>query len=37
LEILLERAAIIEFDGKVLRDEAERMAIRLSLVNERVN
>lgn len=36
-EILRERAAIIEFDGKVSRDEAERMAIGLSLVNERMN
>jgi hypothetical protein len=37
LEILQERAAIIEFDGDVSRDDAERMAISLALENERVN
>lgn len=37
LEALRERAAIIEFDGNVLRDEAERIAITLWLPNERVN
>ncbi len=37
LESLLERAAIIEFDGKVPRDEAERMATTFSLVNKQVN
>jgi hypothetical protein len=37
LNALRERAAIIEFDGNVSRDEAERMAISLSLATERVN
>jgi hypothetical protein len=37
LEILQERAAIIEFDADVSRDEAERMAISLALENEREN
>jgi hypothetical protein len=37
LEALRERAAIIEFDGNFSRDEAERMAISLSLENERLN
>jgi hypothetical protein len=37
LEILHERAAIIEFDGDVSRDEAERMAISLALENEQAN
>jgi hypothetical protein len=36
-EVLRERAAIIEFEGNTSRDEAERMAISLSLANERVN
>ena len=35
--VLKERAAIIEFDGKVSRDEAERRAISMSLASERVN
>ena len=34
---LKERAAIIEFDGKVSRDEAERRAIEMSLATESVN
>jgi hypothetical protein len=34
---LQERAAIIEFDGKVSRDEAERRAIEMSLASESVN
>ena len=34
---LKERAAIIEFDGKLSRDEAERRAIEMSLATERVN
>jgi len=37
LEELEERAAIIEFEGNRARDEAERLAISLSVVNERVN
>lgn len=37
LEDLRERAAIIEFDGNVSREEAERMALNLSLASERVN
>jgi len=37
LEALRERAAIIEFDGNLSRDEAERMAITISLENERLN
>lgn len=36
-DVLRERAAIIEFDGDVSRDEAERMAVDLSLENERIN
>ena len=36
-DALIERAAIIEFDGKVSRDEAERRAITLSLASDRVN
>jgi hypothetical protein len=36
-ETLRERAAIIEFEGNVLRDEAERMVVTLSRPNERVN
>lgn len=36
-DVLRERAAIIEFDGDVSRDEAERMAVGLSLENERIN
>jgi hypothetical protein len=36
-DILRERAAIIEFDGKVSRDEAERMTINLELATERIN
>ena len=34
---LKERAAIIEFDGKVSRDVAERRAIEMSLASESVN
>lgn len=34
---LRERAAIIEFDGNISRDEAERLAVGLSLENERIN
>jgi hypothetical protein len=34
---LKERAAIIEFDGKVSRDEAERRAFEMSLSSESVN
>jgi hypothetical protein len=34
---LKERAAIIEFDGKVSRGEAERRAIEMSLASESVN
>lgn len=37
LNALKERAAIIEFDGKVSRDEAERRALELSLASESVN
>jgi hypothetical protein len=37
LEILRERAAIIEFDGNISRDEAERMAITLSGANDLEN
>lgn len=37
LEALRERAAIIEFEGNLSRDEAERMAITISLENERLN
>jgi hypothetical protein len=37
LEVLRERAAIIEYEGNFSREEAERMAISLSLANERVN
>jgi hypothetical protein len=37
LEALRERAAIIEFDGNFSRDDAERLAITLSLENERLN
>jgi hypothetical protein len=36
-DTLRERAAIIEFDGNISRDEAERMAVGLSLENERIN
>ena len=36
-DILRERAAIIEFDGNVSRDEAERMTINLELATERIN
>jgi len=36
-DTLRERAAIIEFDGNISRDEAERMAVELSLENERIN
>ncbi len=36
-DALIERAAIIEFDGKVSRDEAERRAISMSLASEHVN
>lgn len=36
-DVLRERAAIIEFDGNISRDEAERMAVGLSLENERIN
>lgn len=36
-DILRERAAIIEFDGNVSRDEAERMTINLALATERIN
>src|ERR1051326_9524697 len=35
--VLRERAAIIEFDGNVSRDEAEPMAVGISLENERIN
>jgi hypothetical protein len=35
--VLKERAAIIEFDGKVSRDEAERRVIEMSLASESVN
>ena len=34
---LKERAAIIEFDGKVSRDESERRTIEMSLASESVN
>lgn len=37
LDVLQERAAIIEFDGKVTRDEAERMAVSLTLASKLVN
>lgn len=36
-DVLVERAAIIEFDGKFSRDEAERLAINMSLATERLN
>lgn len=36
-DVLRERAAIIEFDGNISRDEAERMAITLLLTNELEN
>lgn len=36
-DVLLERAAIMEFDGNISRDEAERMAITMSLANEQLN
>jgi len=36
-DTLRERAAIIEFDGNTSRDEAERMAVELSLENEIIN
>ena len=36
-DVLRERAAIIEFDGNICRDEAERMAVGVSLENERIN
>jgi hypothetical protein len=36
-DVLRERAAIIEFDGNVSRDEAERKAIDLALATERIN
>jgi hypothetical protein len=35
--VLKERAAIIEFDGKVSRDEAERRTIEMSLASESLN
>jgi hypothetical protein len=35
--VLRERAAIIEFESNISRDEAERMAISLSLATEQVN
>jgi hypothetical protein len=37
LDSLRERAAIIEFDGNISRDEAERIAITSSLANELEN
>lgn len=36
-DALMERAAIMEFDGKVSRDEAERRVINMSLASECVN
>jgi hypothetical protein len=36
-DTLRERAAIIEFEGNISRDEAQRMAVGLSLENERIN
>ena len=36
-EVLRERAAIIEFDGKFSRDEAERRAFDLGRATERIN
>jgi hypothetical protein len=37
LEVLQERAAIIEFEGDVSREDAEQMAISFALENERLN
>lgn len=36
-DALRERAAIIEFEGNLSRDETERRAINLALASERVN
>jgi hypothetical protein len=36
-DALEERAAIIEFEGKLSRDEAERNAIALALENDHLN